>query len=759
MPDPHEILHAELGDRYELDTLIGEGGMGTVYRARDRKHGRPVAIKTIHPDLTSHLAPARFRREIHVTANLQHPHILPLLDSGVAGDLVYFIMPFVEGENLRNKLDRVGKLPAAHVVRIGRDVARALEYAHRRGVVHRDIKPANILCGEDAAVVADFGIAKAITDFGGDTLTRSGVVVGTPAYMAPEQYLGGATARADIYSLGAVLYEALTGYPWRGDARPQSRWAGVPDELRAVLERALKTEPEDRWPSAAAFSEALKSASEGRRATPAASRAAGAGRSWLSRLQARFTRATPGAPHSKSVAVLPLQNLNRDEHTEYFSEGITEDIIAHLSKIHDLKVISRTSVMGYKDTDLTLKEIGEQLNVATVLEGSVRRSGDRVRIVSQLIDAATDDHLWAETYDRQVTDIFAIQSEVAQRIAEALHATISTSELSMIQRLPTQDVEAHELYIKGRYSWNRRTRVGLEDAEEKFRSAIGRDPMYAPAYAGLADTYLLLGSYGYMPEVEALTKARVAVDRALELDERLASAHASRGQILRTERDWKAEEEEYLRAIELDPNYATAHQWYATLLAALGRHEEAREQVLRAGELDPLSHAIRVTTGIVRFMARDYAGALADFRHTVDLEPRFFSAYAWLILLLPLLGRDQEALDAFEKVVELRPDVPYWGFAKAEIHAVAGKRAEALAALSELKEEWYDPTVHGIIYALLGDADRAFEHLEESLADRSWRLFVLQKNLLFYMKVGPWFDAIRDDPRFEGLLRRMSFTA
>ncbi len=761
MIDPKEILHAELGRRYDLKDILGEGGMGTVYLAVDSRHGRRVAIKTVHPRLTSEIGPKRFEREIQLTANLQHPHILPLLDSGIAGGFLYYIMPCVDGESLRERLDREGRLPVDGAVRIARDVANGLDYAHRQGVIHRDIKPANIMLAESHALITDFGIAKAIFGSGGEALTQSGLPIGTPAYMAPEQFGGQATPQSDIYALGSLLFEAVTGRMWPiaiTDEEPD--WTGVPEGLRPILERALRRSPRERWPDAGAFFTALRDWQRdptGSARGEAGARAPGL----LQRVRAVFTgspAATPRAPQApdKSIAVLPLQNLTRDEETEYFSDGITEDIIAHLSRIHDLKVISRTSIMRYKDSDKTLQEIGQELNVATILEGSVRRAGERVRIVSQLIDARTDDHLWAETFDRELTDIFDIQSEVARHIAAALRARISKSELSMIEWRPTHDIEALDSYLQGRFNWNLRTKEGLELSEQYFSRAIEKDPSYAPAHAGLADSYLLLGSYGYMPELEALARAKTAVDRALELDERLAEAHASRGQVLRAERDWAGEEREYARAIDLNPNYATAHQWYATLLAALGRREEAQRQVAYARDLDPLSHAIAVTVAIVRFMSRDYEGAIEVLQGTLESTPDFFSAYAWLSLTYAEMERFDDSLAASDRLIAVRPDFPV-ALTRATAYARAGRGEEAIALLDEMETSTDIRVYRGIAYAQLGERDRAFAQLEECLDDPTWRMFFLHRSLLFYMKVGPWFDPIRDDPRFEGLLRRLNF--
>jgi serine/threonine-protein kinase len=752
--DPHEALHRELGERYELEDVLGEGGMGTVYRARDRKHDRQVAIKTIHPDLVDHMGLSRFRREIQVTAALRHPYILPLIDSGAAGRFLYYIMPCVDGESLRGRLGRDGKLPASEAVAIVVDVAEGLDYAHRIGIVHRDIKPANILLDGGHGLICDFGVAKAVSEAAGgsrqEAITGTGRAIGTPAYMAPEQFLGDATPRSDVYALGAVLFEAITGSQWPIAGQSDPDWSDVDPELQPILRKAVQMRPEDRWPDAGSFRQGLLSWQTNPGGLPVPDLGL------VARIRRLLFGSARAEPARKSVAVLPLKNLSRDEDTEVFADGITEDIIAHLSRIRDLKVISRTSIMRYKVVDRPLRQVGQELGVANLLEGSVRRSGDRLRIVSQLFDAESEKCRWTETFDRDLTDIFAVQSEVAQRIASSLEATISDAELSMIQRRPTDNIEAHKLYLRGRYLWNRRTKDGLARAARAFTRAIELDPGYAPAHAGLADTRLLLGAYGYMPELKAVAEAKASIEAALEKDERLAEAHASLGQVYRTERNWGAEEGAYRRAIELNPNYATAHQWYATLLAALGRHEEAAREIGIAQDLDPLSSAIGVTAGSLLCLKRDFEGAIEQLQRTLELDPDYFSPHAWLINAYGASGQREAAMEAYEKVAELRGDLRHSRLFLALVHAFLGETEQALPLVRALELEGGDPISLGIVYAQLGDADHAFRILNDALDDDNWCMFLLLRNLLLYLKSGSWFDPIRDDPRFGDLLKRMN---
>ncbi len=439
-----------LADRYTVLQELGRGGMATVYLADDRRHGRQVALKLLRPELGAMLGPDRFTREIRVAAALNHPHILPLYDSGQAEDQLFYVMPYVRGGSLRQKLTAERQLSADEALGIVRQVAAALDHAHAHGLIHRDIKPENILLHEGEAMVTDFGIALAADSDPGERLTAVGVMVGTPDYMSPEQAAGerALDARSDVYSLGCVLYELLAGEPPHAATTARGviarRFTEPPPRVRRVrptvsaavdeaIARALALDPADRFPTAMAFADALGG-----------------------------TETAPRASRPPSIAVLPFLNLSADPENEFFADGITEDVIAQLSKIRSLRVIGRGSVMRFKGREQNPREIGATLDVATLLEGSVRRAGSRVRIVSQLIDAGSDRQLWAETYDRELTDIFAIQSDVALQIAAALKAELSHEERTEIRREPTADVEAYRLYLQGRHCIQRWTEEGLD---------------------------------------------------------------------------------------------------------------------------------------------------------------------------------------------------------------------------------------------------------------------------------------------------------
>jgi serine/threonine-protein kinase len=498
--------------------------MAIVYLARDRKHGRPVALKVLRPELAATLGAERFLREIQVAASLTHPHILGLYDSGNSGGVLYYVMPYIEGESLRARLSREHRLPVDEVLRIGREVADALDFAHTRGVIHRDIKPENILLGAGHAMVADFGIARAIWEAGASTLTSAGSVVGTPMYMSPEQIAGEGDldGRSDIYSLGCVLFEALTGGPPFSGTKVQSILVrrlteaapllrsvdpALPQAVEAVVARALATSPADRHQTAGECSAALHEAEAGRFATPP-------------------TGTTPQTGSHRmiadaSIAVLPFSNLSSDPETEYFSDGMTEEIINALSQVRDLRVAARTSSFSFKGKSVDAREIGERLRVRTLLEGSVRKAGDRIRVAAQLINAADGYHLWSQTYERTAGDVFALQDELARAIARTLTRTVAGGSSDPLVEPSTENLDAYTLYLKGRHAWALASPDGYRQATTLFEQAVALDPQYAQAEAWLAYAYAMLGfdEFGVLPPHEAMPKAKAAAVHALEVDD------------------------------------------------------------------------------------------------------------------------------------------------------------------------------------------------------------------------------------------------
>ena len=734
-------------DRYAVEREVGSGGMARVFLGRDLKHDRPVAIKILRPELASGIGQERFLREIQLAARLSHPHILPLYDSGEDDGHLYFVMPYVEGASLRVRMAREGRIPVEDALEIARAVAGALDYAHRQGIIHRDIKPENIMIHDGVAMVTDFGIGKALSAAGGDTLTQDGALLGTPAYMSPEQIAGqiDVDGRSDLYSLGCVLYELLTGDKvFTGPtvqaiiakrltepsvSKPLTHEA-LPPAIQEILAKVMSANPANRHATGSELAAALAYVAvtePGLTASPSSEETAGA----------------------KSIAVLPFANMSADPENEYFSDGITEEIINALTQLDGLHVAARSSSFLFREKGIDIAEVGAKLKVATVLEGSVRKSGNRVRITAQLINVADGYHLWSERYDREMDDVFAIQDEIASTIADRLKVTLSGEADEPLVKPPTANLEAYQLYLKGRYLWNKRTPQGLEEAIDYFRRAIERDAGYALAYAGLADVYLLMGSYRHLPGADAHAKAKEAADKALALDDTVAEAHASRAQVLREERDWRGAETEYRRAIELNPNYATAHQWHATLLAGFGRIEEAIREIRRAEELDPMSHAISVTVATVLFMARDYDATIEQLEKTLALEPTFFSAHAWLGIVYAGKGMYREAIRSVERAVALNPKNLNVLQGAAYAYPMSGRRDEALE-LIERGTQGEGAGWVGFVYAALGENDLAFEWLKKALdADVLWAA-------VFDLKVHPFWDSLRSDSRFEGMVRRLN---
>ncbi|HEX5962756.1 MAG TPA: protein kinase [Gemmatimonadales bacterium] len=740
-------LGIALAGRYTIQREIGRGGMATVYLADDLRHGRQVAIKVLRPELGSLLGPDRFTREIQIAAALNHPHILPLYDSGAADGLFFYVMPYVRGESLRQKLARQRQLPIDEALGIVRQVAAALAHAHARGLIHRDIKPENILVHEGEAMVTDFGIALAVAGEGGqqgggagERLTETGIFLGTPQYMSPEQAAGERTldARSDVYSLGCVLYELFAGEPPYTGATAQAVMAKrftdpvpavrrlrptVPPAVERALMRALAKVPADRFESASAFADALT--------------------------------ALPGdQPRSPSVAVLPFRNLSADPENEFFADGITEDVIAQLSKIRSLKVISRTSVMPFKKREQNLREIGATLQVAALLEGSVRRASGRVRIVAQLIDAEADQHLWAETYDRQLTDIFAIQTDVALKIASALEAELSPGERTRLQRKPTANVQAYQLYLQGRHCYSRYTEENIRKGIEYFRQAVAVDASYALAYTGVALAYAELAAGqggGVLRPDLAFHEAKEAISRALALDSDLGEAHSVLALLKFThDFDWVGAEEEFKLALELSPGAADIYDHYGWLCAALQRYDEALALVKRAQELDPLFHRADVASTLVR--AGRYQEALDEALRCVEFEPDYARGRSTLGWAYLKSGMPDQGMAQLERAAALAPQNTLYLAQLGQAYAIAGKTAnarEVLRRLEQLSQERYVSPYHmAYVYTGLGEADRAMDFLERAYEERSGSVYGIKGSFLF--------TSLHSHPRFKALLRKMN---
>jgi serine/threonine-protein kinase len=738
MTDLQERLESGLVSRYALERELGQGGMAIVFLARDLRHDRKVALKVLRPEIAAQIGAERFLREIKLAAGLTHPHILPVYDSGDASGLLFYVMPNMEGRSLRERLERERQLPLDEALRIAREVALALDYAHRHQVVHRDIKPENILLHEGAAMVADFGIGKALSS--GGSITQTGMIVGTPAYMSPEQASGEreVDGRSDLYSLGCVLYEMLSGEPPFTGPTAQAIIAkrfvspiprvrptrDVPEVVEEAVTRALARAPVDRFPTAAHFAEALST-----------------------QQRARGAQRSPPVP--KAIAVIPLANMSADPENEYFSDGMTEEIINALAKVPGMQVASRTSSFAFKGKDVDVRQIGEKLGVTSVLEGSVRKVGNRIRITAQLINVESGYHLWSETYDRQLEDVFAIQDEISRAIVEALKLRLGSDADHLV--VPTKNIEAYNLYLKGRFFFNKLTEPGLRKALEFFQLSLLQDPGYSRAYAGIADVWCNLADDWMAPD-EAYPRAKAAAERALQRDPELAEAMTSIGKVL-CWHEWNfvAAEQHLQRAVALSPNYAEAHYVLGTALPLVGRLGEAIEVIRKALVLDPLSAAYNEWLARFLLFSKDYEGAVAEAQKTFELDEGSLRAPLYIGSAYLGLGDAETALQWYRRAQGSEKAVRSYDAMIVRALAALGRRDEAEAIMSRLAEESRQHYVRGEIlamgYAAIGDFDSAFASLDRAFQARSAGLI--------YLHLDPGYEPLYTDSRFHELVRRI----
>ena len=786
LPTPLEQLRAALADRYRLERELGEGGMATVYLAHDLKHDRPVAVKVLKPELAAVLGAQRFLKEIQVTANLQHPHILPLFDSGHAGGALFYVMPVVRGESLRDRLAREKLLPVDETIRIIRQVAGALDFAHRQGIIHRDIKPENILLHDGEALLTDFGIALAVTEAGGGRLTGTGLSIGTLQYMSPEQAAGerDLDARSDIYALGAVTYEMLAGEPPFSGPTAHSTIAKLmterPTSLRVVRDvvppalddavmRALAKAPTDRFASARQFADALtapetpatRNSGPARRGRTIALAILGVVGAYAVARSGILRRPAPAAGNAnppaliRSIAVLPLDNYSGDSTQEYFAEGMTDELTAALATISQLRVTSRGSAMQFQGKNRpSTPEIARTLDVDAVVEGSVARSGDKVRITAQLIDARADKHLWAKSFERSSSDVLALQAELASAIAGEINVRLTESEQTRLATAPSVNPEGHDAYLKGRYFFNRPSDENLQKAIAQFEAAVRLSPAFAPAYSGLSDAYLWAGyNEGFLTASEARPKARAAAEKAVLLDSTSAEAHASLATFkLFYEFDWAGCEREFRRAIQLNPNYAFAHDQFAMALAFTGRYDESVAESKRAAALDPLSPQVLIDAAMAPMFQKNFAAARELARKAGELDPTYFFPVmleGWADLEA---GRFREAIPFIKKAATMGAP-PFVTAYLAYAYGAAGDRTSAMAELEALKKLSHGgqvlPFNLALVYLGLGDHVRALDNLERALAADSQMMAWLGHDTIF--------DPLRAEPRFMALMKKLNF--
>ncbi|MCH7776216.1 MAG: protein kinase [Gemmatimonadetes bacterium] len=774
MSDTVERLKAALADRYAIEREIGAGGMATVYLAEDLKHKRKVAVKVLRPELAATLGPERFVREIEIAARLTHPHILPLHDSGEADGFLYYVMPYVEGESLRERLDREGKLSVDDGIRITDQVASALSYAHEQGVVHRDVKPENIMLAGDQAIVADFGIARAVQAAGGEKLTGTGLAIGTPAYMSPEQAMGleEVDARSDVYALGCVVYEMVVGRtPFEGST-PQALLAkhavdtvpglrasdpAIPVYVERAVERALAKSPADRFQSASAFAEALTTgtvvARVGRRrwrrrsvvgAATAVVLLLAAGGWWLA--------TTTGGPAIERLAVLPFTNLMNDPEQEYLVRGMHSALMTELAQAGVTVVGGVQSMMRYQNTQMTVREIADELGVGAVIEGSVFWIGDSVGIDARLLHGGTEATLWSHSYGGDVRDVLTLYRDLTRAIADEIQLVLTPEAEARLAGARPVNPEAYEAYLKGRFNLDKQSSADLGAALQYFELALEKDPNYALAYVGIAGVWASRQQHGFAPTSEAGPRVKAAALKALELDSTVAEVHQLLGVVkLGIDWDWEGAEAAFERAIALKPNYPGARALYSYYLMILGRPDEAMAQIERAVELDPFNDLFQNFYGIDLLFARRYDEAIAQFQNALKTAPNNPMSRTGLQDAFHAKGRNQEALAEWKAMFaaegerELEEALER-GYAEGGYREAMRRAAETWAARSP--GTFVPPLGLAQLFAHAGERERVLEWLQQAYEARDPNLPGIG--------VIPLFDSVRDDPRFQDLLRRMN---
>lgn len=788
MADLRDQVQATLGSGYTVERELSGGGMSRVFVAMEHRLNRRVVVKVLRTEIAAGTSTERFEREMALCARCNHPHIVPVLSAGEVEGLPWFTMPLVEGESLRDRLTRDGRLPVGETVRLLAEIADALAYAHRLGVVHRDIKPENILLQDGHAVVADFGVAKAL-DAAAQTgaslqVTGVGVVIGTPAYMAPEQAMGDAVDhRVDLYALGVVAYELLTGKNPFGGITPveivsaqltrtappvvQSR-GDCPPALDTLVQRLLAKDPANRPATADEVRDVLRTMASGifeAAGSSSPSRVAitlaGIGTAvalvvlYLAFGRGRSSPEAGTDPRDsglKSLAVLPCQNIGGDSTTSYFSEGIADELISALGRVRGLRVASRTSAFTARARSSDLRDIGRRLEVGAILECTVQQSGQRIKATARLVDVARDTQIWDGEYLTEVRDVFAVQDTIARAIAGALEITLTGGAGRVLVERGTSDTAAYDLYLRGRHFLAFRTPAALRKAREAFEAAVARDSAYAPAWAGLADAYNFGVPFASVPPDVGLPRARAAAQRALSLDSTLAEVHTSLGFIaMFIDRDWAEAARRFGRAVELNPSYVQGRLLRAWLYMLTGRSAEALAEIERARTLDPLSLIIRTRIGtMLHYTGRDRE-AIGAFQRALEIDSTFAHARAGLAVSYAMTGRFPEALalrPEFEQMVG-NYEAGQWGV----VLALAGRPAEARRTLGELeayrKHHYVAADAFAVIHAALGEADAAFAEFDRAFTEHAWSQTIAM--------IEPLYKPLHRDPRWAPLRRKLNF--
>ncbi len=784
-----------LADRYEIIEELGQGGMGRVYRVEDTKLKQEIALKLVRPEIAKDKKTIeRFRNELKTARMITHKNVCRMFDLGESEGAHFITMEFIRGEDLKSLIRKMGQLSAGQAITIAKQVCDGLNEAHRLGVVHRDLKPQNVMIDtEGNARIMDFGIARSLE---GKGITGAGVMIGTPEYMSPEQVEGKETdQRSDIYSLGVILYEMVTGQvPFKGDSpftigvkhksetpqNPKEINTLITEDLSRVILKCLEKDKERRYQSAGDLRSEFENIERGipttERIVPKRKPITSKEITVTFRLKKLLIpsivvvalavaaviiwqllpkkEAFPPPSAKPSIAVLPFADLSSQKDQEYLCDGMTDEIIARLSRIPGWKVMNRASVMRYKNTDKDIKVIGQELNVITILGGSVQKEQDDIRVSAQLINVADSFLLWSDVYERKFDRVFEIQSDIAEEIAKALKVELSTEEEAGIKKQPTENLEAYDLYLRGRYFWNMRTTEGLQKSLEYFQKTIEKDPTFALAYTGIADYFTMLGYYDYLPSKEAFPRAKAAAEKALEIDDTLAEAHASLAHVKDLyEWDWQAADLDYRRAIELNPSYATAHFWHSGYLAVMGRFEESIAEYRKALELDPFSVIINVYFGTVFYLMHQYDLAIEQLQKSIEMDLSFYIPHFYLAYTYVSIGKHDEAIAEAQKAIDLSEGrEPALITTLGYVYAAAGKQEEAKKVLSqalELSKQMYiSPFGIASIFVGLGQKDKAFEWLEKAYEEHD--------HWMNLFKVHRILESLHEDPRYTILLRKMN---
>ncbi len=791
---------------YRIEEKLGGGGMGVVYRALDLRLGRSIALKFLPPELVRDpMALERFQREARAASGLNHPNICIIHEIDQFEGQPFIVMELLEGQPLKQVI--TGKaLPGAQILEITIQIADALEAAHDSGIIHRDLKPANIfLTKRGQAKVLDFGLAKLVpaarqipqdvgpaampTMSGIEHLTSTGVALGTVAYMSPEQARGEELdRRSDLFSLGAVVYEMATGRLAFGGGTtavvfeailnrtplPASRVNPelIPD-LGWIAAKLLEKDRKLRYQSAAELQADLKRVKRDTESAgvPTFSPRKGSNVPWrkpaivaaavvlvllllVVLLPHRWRdRLLGGEDHIHAIAVLPFVNVGADPNIEYLADGVTEGIISSLSRVPELRVMARSTVFSYKGREVNAQKVGKELNVDAVLLGRVTQRGDTLMIQTDLVNVADGSELWGDQFNRKVSDLIAVQGDIAKEIYDNLRPRIvGADEVSRVAKHDTENPEAYQLYLQGLFYWNKWTEDGFRKATDYFNQAVEKDPSYAQAYAGLADTYNFLGESGYTPPQQVWQNAKSAAMQAVKLDDSLPEAHISLGLVRESyDWDWSGAESEFKRAIQLNPNNSSGHQWYGDFLTRIGRFDEARIELKKAQELDPLSLLTNTSLGRLLYFTRQYDEAALQLTKTLDMDPKFVPAQHAIEAAYAQNGMFKEAVAERQKVLTLsgNPDLAASIGEDFNASGYPGVLKSWLEGLTEVSKHGYVSSYNmAQIYARLGDKSQTLASLEQAYHERD--------SNLTYVKVEPAFDDVRSDPRFQKIVQQLA---